>query len=215
MKNPKTTTLIALTLIAVSLIFSIILYPAMPDDMASHWNTKGEVDDYMCKFWGLFLMPIISIGIFLLMVFLPMIDPLRKNVKKFRKYYDGFILGIVAFLFYVYMLSLLWNLGYKFSMNLAIAPAIGILFYVIGMMMAKAKRNWFIGIRTPWTLSSDKVWNKTHKLGGKLFKVAGVLALFGAFFAKYAVWFILVPILVFVVYLFCYSYTEFKKETKK
>ena len=183
----------------------------MPEKMASHWNIKGEVDGYLSKFWGLFLMPLLSIGILLLYLIIPNIDPLKKNIEKFRKYFDGFIILLLLFLFYLYVLTIFWNLGLKFDIGQAIMPALAILFYYCGILLEKAKRNWFIGIRTPWTLSSDEVWDKTHKLGGKLFKIAGLFVLLGLFFKKYIFWFILVPIFTAVIYIIAYSYFEYQK----
>ena len=187
----------------------------MPEKMASHWNTKGEVDGYMSKFWGLFLMPIILLGLFLLYVLIPKIDPLKENIAKFRKYFDGFIVLITLFLFYIYLLSIAWNLGKRFNMGQMMMPALGMLFYYCGILTENAKRNWFIGIKTPWTLSSERVWDKTHKIGGKLFKAAGLIAFLGIFFPNYAFYFILVPALLVAFYTIIYSYFEYQKETKR
>jgi len=182
--------------------------------MASHWNIRGEVDGYMSKFWGLFLMPIISVGLLLLFVLIPKIDPLKANIEKFRKYYDGLVVLMIVFLFYLYLLTILWNRGMRFNMIQLLAPALGILFYYCGVLVENAKRNWFIGIRTPWTLSSDKVWEKTHKIGGRLFKVTGVVALLGVLLPDYAIFFVLVPILLVAAYTIVYSYFEYQKETR-
>jgi uncharacterized membrane protein len=92
---------------------------------------------------------------------------------------------------------------------------LGFLFYYVGVVCEHSKRNWFIGIRTPWTLSSDRVWEKTHKIGGRLFKAAGVVALIGVFFQRHAVWFILIPVLSVAVYTILYSYLEYQREEKK
>ncbi|MBU2634467.1 MAG: DUF1648 domain-containing protein, partial [Nanoarchaeota archaeon] len=159
----KKTTILALIIIILSFLISIYFYPQLPDQMASHWNSKGEVDDYMSKFWGSFLMPIVSLGILLLFIFIPKIDPLKKNIQAFRKYYDMFIIIMILFLFYIHILTLLWSLNIKYNMTQMLIPAIAILFYYISILMKNSKRNWFIGIRTPWTLSNDKVWEKTHK----------------------------------------------------
>lgn len=185
----------------------------MPDTVASHWNERGEVNGYMSKFWGLFLMPIISVIMFLFFLLIPKIDPLKENIDKFRKYFDNFILLIILFLFYIYLLTIFWNLDKRFDMGSFIVPPIGILFYYAGILVENAKRNWFIGIRTPWTLSSDNVWDKTHKLGGKLFKIGGIITVFGVFFPKYSFYFIF-PIFFVSIYLFIYSYLEHKKEIK-
>ena len=99
-------------------------------------------------------------------------------------------------------------------MTLAMVPALGILFYFVGIVTEKAKRNWFIGIRTPWTLSSDIVWNKTHKIGGKLFKIAALIAFSGLFFPKYAILLVIVPVILVALYTIVYSYFEYKKQKK-
>ena len=86
-----------------------------------------------------------------------------------------------------------------------------LLFFYIGMMMEKSKRNWFIGIRTPWTLSDDRVWERTHRLGGRMFKAAALVSLLGLAAGEYAIWLLLVPILVAAFYPMVYSYFEYKK----
>jgi len=205
------TELVVFAIILISFVIGFYFYSQMPDKIASHWNAQDQVDGYMPKFWGLFLMPVISIGLLLLFMLIPKIDPLKKNIEKFRKYYNWFVLLIIIFLFYIYLLTVLWNIGFRFAMSQMMLPSLGILFYYIGILLENAKRNWFIGIRTPWTLSSDKVWDKTHKIGSKLFKIIGVIAFLGIFFQKYSIWFILVPILLVAVYLIVYSYFEYQK----
>lgn len=211
----KKTVIISLLIILLSFIIGIYFYPQMDDLMASHWNAKGEVDDYMSKFWGLFLMPLVLIGLLLLFILIPRIDPLKKNIEKFRKYFNIFIVLIILFLFYIYLLTIFWNLGFRFSMNQFLPPALAILFYYIGVLVEKAKRNWFIGIRTPWTLSSDKVWEKTHQIGGKLFKVLGVITLLGIFFGDYTIFIVLVPAILVAGYTIVYSYFEYQKEVER
>ena len=206
--------IIILGIIVLSFSIGIYFYPQMPERAASHWNFKGEVDDYISKFWGLFLMPFISIGLFLLFTLIPKIDPLKANIEKFRKHFDRFIVLIILFFFYLYLLTILWNLGIKFSMSRVLVPAFGILFYYCGVLIENAKRNWSIGIRTPWTMSNEKVWEKTHKIGGKLFKTAGMIAFFGIFFQNYALLFVLIPVILAVLFAVVYSYLEYKKEVK-
>ena len=179
--------------------------------MPSHWNAKGEVDGYMPKTWALFMLPLVNLGLLALFVVIPIIDPLKHNIEKFRKYYDGFVVLLVLFMTYIHSLILAAGLGVQFNMTLAIMPSLGFLFYYMGILTENAKRNWFVGIRTPWTLSSEKVWNRTHKRGGKLFKVSGVIAVIGILFGELAVWFVLVPVLVSAAYLVVYSYLEYQK----
>jgi len=212
--NMRKSGIIIIGIILFSFIVSIYIYPQMPEKMVSHWNAQGQADGYMSKFWGLFLIPITLVGLALLFTAIPRIDPLKANIEKFRKYYDGLVV-----LFFIYMLSIqfhviLWNLGIKISPNIIMPISIGILFFYIGVLCENAKRNWFIGIRTPWTLSNEKVWEKTHKIGGKLFKIAGVIAFIGVFFQNYALFFILIPEFLAVAYTIIYSYFEYQKEVK-
>jgi uncharacterized membrane protein len=116
------------------------------------------------------------------------------------------------FLFYIHLLTIFWNSGYTFNMLTFLSPALAILFYSTGILIENAKRNWFIGIRTPWTMSSDKVWDKTHKLGGKLFKIVGILALLAIFFESYAILIIVVPVIIVSIYTIVYSYFGYQKE---
>ncbi|MCX6821926.1 MAG: SdpI family protein [Candidatus Aenigmarchaeota archaeon] len=201
-----------LIIILVSFIIGIYIYPQMPETMASHWNIRGEVDGYISKFWGIFLMPFISFALFLLFVVIPRVDPLKENIVKFRKYFDGFIVLLELFLFYLYLFTIFWSYGFRFNIIQVLIPAFAILFFYVGILVEKSKRNWFIGIRTPWTMSSDKVWEKTNKLGGKLFKITGIIILIGIFFADYAFYFFILPVIIVAIYTVVYSYFEYKKQ---
>ena len=208
----KNIQILIIGLILVSFLIGAYLYPYMPEKMASHWDANGSVDGYMPKLWGLFLLPAISAILFLAFMLIPKIDPLKGNIEKFRGHFDVFILLLFVFLFYVHMLTMLWNLSYRFNIIQLLAPAFGLLIYYAGIMMENAKQNWFIGVRTPWTLSSEVVWDKTNKLAGKLFKVAGVLAAMGLIFPKYAIFLILVPVILAAVYPIIYSYQKYQQE---
>jgi uncharacterized membrane protein len=202
-------------IVLISFVIGIYLYAVMPAIIASHWNAQGQVNGYLSKFWGLFLMPIISFALFLFFIAIPKIDPLKQNIAKFRKYFDRFVILIVLFLFYVYLLTIFWNLGFSFNLIRALVPAFAILIYYVGVLLENTKRNWFIGIRTPWTMSSDKVWEKTHRLGGKLFKIVACVSLFGIVFASFAFYLILLLLFGVVIYVVTYSYFEYKKLRKK
>ncbi|MBS7653169.1 MAG: SdpI family protein [Candidatus Bathyarchaeia archaeon] len=206
--------IILLGLTLLPFITGVYFYPHMPERMASHWNIGGEVDGYLPKFWGLFLIPFILLGLVLIFISIPRIDPLKANIEKFRKYYDVFIIIFFIFMFSIYSQVILWNLDLKISPNATIPIGLGLLFFYIGILCENSKQNWFIGIRTPWTLSSERVWEKTHKLGGKLFKIAGISALFGAFFQSYALFFILAPAILVSICSMIYSYLEYQKEMK-
>lgn len=214
--NTRTTIIAVLLMIAAATVAGILLWNQLPDPMASHWNINDQVDGYTSKFWGVFMLPLIALGMLVLFIVIPGIDPLKANIAQFRDVFNLFITLMVAFMLYIYALSLRWNLGYTdFEMSKAMLPAMGILFFFIGYMLRKAKRNFFIGIRTPWTLSSDKVWDETHRIGSVLFMISGVLALTGALFGgTTAFWFLFGPIIGSTLITLVYSYMIYQKEIK-
>jgi len=202
---------IALVLVLTA-VMTLAAYPLMPAAVASHWNAAGELDGTMPKFWGLALIPLLMYGFCALLMVLPRIDPLRKNYEKFREYYEGFILVFAAFFFFIQLQIILWGMGTQVSPNLIMPVMIGVLFISIGFLMEHAEPNWFVGIRTPWTLSSETVWKKTHQKGAMLFKLAGVVSTIGTFAGIHAWLFILVPPIAVAVYTVVYSYVEFRRE---
>ena len=212
----KTTSIIALTMIALAFLAGAVLWNQLPDQMASHWNANDQVDGYMSKFWGVFLLPLMTLGMFALFMAVPNIDPLKANIAQFRETFNVFILVIIAFMLYLYGLTLVWNLGYQdFNMSAAMLPFMGVLFIATGYMLRKAKRNFFIGIRTPWTLSSDTVWDKTHQLGSILFMASGAFAIIGGFFGGMtAFWLMFVPLIGSSIFLVIYSYVLYRNEIK-
>ncbi len=215
--NMRKSEIVILGLILLSFIVGIYFYLAMPERVASHWNAQGQVDGYMSKIWGLFLIPFILLGLGLLFIAIPRVDrvdPLKAKIDKFRKYHDGFIILFFIFVLSIHAQVILWNLGIKISPNVILPIGLGLLFFYCGILCENAKRNRFIGIRTPWTLSNEKVWDKTHKIGGKLFKITGVVALFGIFFQKYTLFFILAPVILVVAYTIIYSYVDYQREMK-
>jgi uncharacterized membrane protein len=206
---------IAAGIVLLSFVIGIVLYPQMPDRMASHWDATGQVNGYMPKLWGIFLMPVISALLLGLFVIIPVIDPLAKNIRKFRKQFDMFVLLLMLFMLYLYLLTIGWNFGVRFGMVQALSPGLALLFYYAGVMMGESKRNWFVGIRTPWTMSSDRIWNETNRIGGKLMRASGVIALFGMVLPDIALMLILAPVLATAVFSVVYSYVLFRREKKR
>lgn len=202
---------LSFVVVLATFLVAVLIYPQMPDRIVSHFGLRGEANGYMGKFWGVFLLPTIMLIIYFIFLFIPRIDPKKENIQKFKKYYDFFILAFMLFFVYIYALMIFRNLNYSFNFIQFMAPALALLFYVVGVLLKHAEPNLTIGIRTPWTITNDEVWYKTHKLGSKLFKVVAFICLLGIILPKYALYFVLLLVIASAVYLVFYSYLEYRK----
>jgi uncharacterized membrane protein len=207
----RTANLIAAAIVITTFCIALWIYPSVPERVVSHWDAAGNPNGYMGKFWGVFLAPAMMIGCWGLFLALPLIDPLRANIAKFRDSYNVFIVGMLAFFAYVEALVLIWNTGHVFDMARAIVPALALIWYFIGLLLLRSKRNWFIGVRTPWTLSNDEVWDKTNALAGKLFKASAAVALVGVLAPRYLVWLLVVPAVGIALGALVYSYVLYTR----
>ncbi|WP_316568786.1 SdpI family protein [Neobacillus sp. YIM B06451] len=151
-----------------------IAYPYLPDRIPTHWNFEGVPDQFGPKSFGVFILPGTMVFLYLLMMFLPRIDPKKVNFQKFN--YIGITNGILFFFFLFQAMVITSSLGLVNSKN-TIPVLVGLLFIFIGNLSPKFKPNYFLGIRTPWTLANEDVWKKTHRFGGKVLVIAGILML--------------------------------------
>ncbi len=196
---------------AASAVFGALAYPQLPAEMATHWNAAGEIDGRTPKLLALGLFPVLMAALLGLFAVVPRIDPLGENVEQFRAQYDTFVVLVLAFLAYLQAVVVAANAGYEFELIQALAPAVGALYYYVGVLSAHAERNWFVGIRTPWTISSDEVWKRTHDRAAPLFKFAGVVAALGALVPAYAELLVVAPVLAVSLYAAVFSYAEYRR----
>ena len=215
MNLQRVATMVILVALVAAFAIAFWAYPQLPARVPTHWNAAGEVDGYSGRAFGAFGLPVIMLGLTLLLLGLPLIDPLRKNIESFIAEYYVFVAVFELFFLMLYVQTILWALGTEISMNAVISAGCGILFLAVGWMIGRAKRNFFIGIRTPWTLMSDEVWDRTHKLGSKLFYAAGVCALLGVFAPDYAMWLIMVPTIAAALITYAYSYFIYQQIAPK
>ncbi len=201
-----------IVIIISSILLSIFFFQTLPDIMSSHWNAQGVVNGYSSKLSNILMFPILQIVFFLLLIFIPNLDPKRKNIEKFQKYFFFFINAFLSFILLLQLQVFLWNIGVQISMAITIPVLIGILFVLIGQLLKNAKQNYSIGIRTPWTLASEKVWEKTHKLGAILFTISGGLSILSAFLLSYSFYILVGSVLLSTIILVVYSYIEYKHE---
>lgn len=204
---------IIIAVLILLLLAGAYVYPMLPDAVASHWGVNGEVNGHMSKFWGVFLIPALAVAMYLLFIAIPYIAPNKKTILQFRHYFT-LKLSIILFLAAVYVYTLLFNLGYQFNINRLMPALLGALFIVIGFVIKDIKKNYFIGIRTPWTLASELVWKKTHLFGSKTFAMAGLVCFTALFQPQYAFYIIITAVILAALVPVVYSYLEFRKIKK-
>lgn len=166
---------IPVVVVLAAVVASVIVYSRLPETMPTHWNMSGEVNGWSSRFWGAFGLPLAMVGTYAVMRFLPLIDPRRENYSKFEGAYQGIVLTVLIFLLGVHIIVLRAALGYPVSMQKVMPLGMGLLFVAIGNLLPRARSNFFVGIRTPWTLSSEKSWERTHRAGGYAFVLVGML----------------------------------------
>lgn len=162
--------LVTVATVALSFYF----YAHFPEQVVGHWNFAGQPDDWTSRAGGAFGMVGVLIGMYVMFLVLPMLDPKKERYADFEKVYHLFKNILITFFAVIYVLSGLYNLGYPISIQFWVPWLVGLLMIFMGNYLGKLKRNWFVGIKTPWTLSSENVWNKTHRVGGWMFILFGV-----------------------------------------
>jgi uncharacterized membrane protein len=161
--------------ILASLLISAIAYSRLPTRIVTHWNAAGEPDGWSGRATGAFLLPVVMLALWGLLLVLPLIDPRRDNYAKFRGTYDLVITSVVGFMALLHVGTIGSALGWPITVPRVVPIGTGLLLLVVGNALPRARPNWFFGIRTPWTLSSDRVWERTHRIGGYLMMLGGVL----------------------------------------
>lgn len=166
-----------LFLLAAALGAVALLWDRLPARLPTHWGLDGRVDGWSGRLQGALLLPLVAAGIWAAAELLPRLDPRRGNFARMRGAYDLTISAVVTFLVLLHALILASALGRDVAIGRVVPVAVGVLLMVIGRALPRAQPNWWFGIRTPWTLSSDRVWARTHAVGGRLMVVAGAAVL--------------------------------------
>jgi len=181
-----------------------------------HWGPSGEADGFASKEVGLLLMPALALGIGALLAFIPAIDPRRANILRSQPAYRGIAYGALLLMLALHVAAILVATGRTVDMPRFVSIGVGVLFVVIGNFLGKTRSSWFFGIRTPWTLSSERSWTLTHRLGGYIFVAFGaVMILIGIVDPELLSW-VLVPGLVVVVGVpVAYSYFVWRQDTNR
>ncbi|SJZ83103.1 SdpI family protein [Selenihalanaerobacter shriftii] len=200
----------SLVILLIGILAVIWSYPELPAKLPIHWNLHGEVDNYMNKPLGAFIGLIIGSAIYIGFYVLASIDPLKENYQRFNKIYKLIRDIMITFFVVINSIPVLVALGYIKNVNKAIFILISLLMIIFGNYTPTFKRNWSLGIKTPWTLASEEVWNRTHRFGGKLFMIAGVISLIGILLTSNA-YYLSISVVIAAIGSVVYSYWSYKK----
>lgn len=204
---------IPLLIIAGAFIVTAVVYPKLPETIPTHWDMSGQPNGWSGRLFGALVMPILLVVVWVFMLVLPAIDPRGSNYAKFGGAFAAMIDSIMLFMLGTHIIILRAALGYPVAIQRVVPFGIGVLFVVMGNLLPRARPNWFVGIRTPWTLSSDRVWEKTHRFGGRIFVVGGLLIIIAALvMAQWAQVVLVAVVTLSVASVLIYSYLEWKRE---
>jgi len=177
----RTADILSALFIAAAAVLAAVLYGDLPAQIPTHWNAAGEVDDYSPKGWGTVMLLGMGVLIWVIMKLIPVISPKGYRTETFAEIVNLFQVVLVAFMSGICVLVLLESYGINVRINESIFIAVGLLLFILGNYMTKMRKNFFLGIRTPWTLASDEVWSRTHRVGGPIFMAGGLLLAVSAF----------------------------------
>lgn len=169
---------LSLLFLAASWALVVWFWPQLPDPMPTHWGANGLPDGWMPRFWGAVIGPLAATFTYVMMSLSPVIDPRKRNWAAFADIYPVLKTSMTALMLYVTYLALSSAASADQVLPASkLLLAIGLLFIVMGNYLPKVRSNFFVGIRTPWTLSSDEVWVRTHRFAGKLMVALGLVVL--------------------------------------
>src|SRR3989440_1233775 len=160
---------------------SIWAYPRLPPTVATHWNLRGTPDGFSSRGLAVAIMPLLIVAMTGLFNVLPKIDPRRENYARFLTSYWLIANAVIVFMLVAHAMIIASGLGFSVRVDRLMPVGVGLLFVFLGNYLTRVEPNWFVGIRTPWTLSSDTVWRKTHRTGGWLMVIGGLVLAIGAF----------------------------------
>ncbi|MBU3901355.1 SdpI family protein [Patescibacteria group bacterium] len=208
--------ILPIVLIIVISAIGAYLYPQLPELVPSHWGINGEVNGWMSRSFAVFFFPGLTLVLYSLMSFLPLMDPHRSNIESFANWYFWFKVAFVVFMGSLYLMTLYAGLGWEVNVGRYVTLGIAALFAFLGLALPKMKKNYMIGIRLPWTLHSETVWNRTHKFGGRLFLALAVIVAIASFLpGAWTFGILMVGIFLLLAILVWYSYAQYKKLEQK
>jgi uncharacterized membrane protein len=200
-------------LIAGAVLFSLAVYSRLPEEIPIHWGLSGAPDRFGSRLEGAFLMPALMTVVLVIMQWYPSRDPRSANIAKFRGAYDTIVTATIALLTGLHVLALGSALGWPVDLPKIVLVSLGIMFILLGNLLPLARSNFIFGIRTPWTLSSEAVWTRSHRVGGYAMVASGIITIIAGLFAgPVAVVVALVCLVISAVIPIVYSYVLWSRE---
>ena len=213
-KQYKVTLILTSLIMLIPMVVGLLIWDQLPEQIPSHWGINGEIDAWSSKAFAVFFFPALLLAIHWLCVLASSADPKSKN-------YHPKMLRLVLWICPV--ISLVLNslvycvaLGYELNVEIIMPLLVGLLFIIVGNLLPKCRQSYTMGIKLPWTLHNEENWNKTHRFGGKLWVIGGVITMATAFIGSF--WILLGVLIVMVAAPTIYSYRlhlKQRKETKE
>ena len=194
--------------IVVGLLLGLVLSGQLPSRIPIHWGLAGTVDGYADPVLAVWLLPAIALGLFLILSNLRRLDPMRANYVQFEGTMGRFTVAIIIFLMALHILILINGLGWDVNVPRIVLVLVGILFASLGNELGRLRPNSFAGIRVPWTLTNEDVWRQSHRVGGRIMVLSGLVIAMMSLVAPLTilVWVILLVIFVMTAGMIGYSY---------
>ncbi|MDA1477181.1 SdpI family protein [Bacillus changyiensis] len=206
--------MISLSIIFINILLWGFSYPYLSNHIPIHWSFSGEVDRYATKTEAMLLMLGLLIFLYAVMILTPKLEPRKNNLALFSKTYHIIVNAMLLLFSVLNLLLVLTGLGYHVPMGSFVPVLVGAILIVIGNYLPRVRSNFFIGIKNPWTLSSEKVWKKTHRFASKMFTIAGILMAINGLFpiGNYGNVAMLALFLIAVFAPYVYSYVLYRQE---
>ncbi|MBQ1507969.1 MAG: SdpI family protein [Erysipelotrichaceae bacterium] len=210
LKEKKVLVLITSVLCLLPMIVGLIFYKKLPEQIATHFNSLGEADGYSSRAFAVFGTGAIMLGVHLLCLFITTADPKNRNVSD--KVMDLIFWVVPAVSLYITFLLYGKALGFDFDVSNITILFMGVLLTAIGNYLPKCRQNYTIGIKVPWALNDAENWDRTHRFGGYVFMICGILCVLMALFVKNAQALLMPVMLVCVAAPVVYSYLLYRKK---
>lgn len=203
---------ILLGIVIVSFVTTIFYYPILPMQIPMHWNIHGTIDSYMQKNVGAFLLPILMLLMLVTFQLIPSFDPNKKKYQLFEHEWNIIQTGFLLFFLSVQYIVLYAAMHPKTNIMPYMFGGLGILFVLLGNYMSKIRQNYFIGVKTPWSLADEDNWNKTHRFASWCFVGAGLLTLTEAIVLWLPAFIIFIGIIIASFLPILYSFLLYQKK---